>query len=308
MKITDLLQSGRFVVTGEVAPPKGTDVSVMLEEARPLAGWVDAVNVTDNQSAVMRLSSLAAAVKLKEAGFEPVYQLTCRDRNRLALQSDLLGAGALGIRNVLLLTGDYVNKGDHPDAKPVYDLDSVQLIACAKALTEGGDMVGNALAGKADICLGAVVSPGTEPAQAQIIKLGKKVAVGASFIQTQAVYDVEEFARFLQAARDYGIAVPVLAGIVMLKSAAMARYMNSKVPGVRVPESLIRELEAAPKEKRSEVSVGITVRLINELRDLVAGVHLMPLGWTHLVPEVLHRAGIRPGEGMEGNTQFSAAR
>lgn len=294
MKLTDRIKSGDFVVTGEVAPPKGTDVSNMLEEARPLAGLVDAVNVTDNQSAVMRLSSLAAAVKLKEAGFAPVYQLTCRDRNRLALQSDLLGAAALGIENVLLLTGDYVNKGDNPDAKAVYDLDSVQLIQCAQGLTEGRDMVGNKLQGAADLCLGAVVSPGTEPAEGQIIKLGKKVAVGASFIQTQAVYDVEEFARFLKAVKDFGIEVPILAGIVMLKSAAMARYMNSNVPGVKVPDDIMRELEETPKEKMKETSVRITVRLIKELRGLVSGVHLMPMGWTHLVPEILSAAQLRP--------------
>jgi 5,10-methylenetetrahydrofolate reductase len=299
MKLTDRIKSGDFVVTGEVAPPKGTDVSAMLEEARPLAGLVDAVNVTDNQSAVMRLSSLAAAVKLKEAGFAPVYQLTCRDRNRLALQSDLLGAAALGIENVLLLTGDYVNKGDNPDAKAVYDLDSVQLIQCARGLTEGRDMVGNKLQGRADFCLGAVVSPATEPAEAQIIKLAKKIGVGASFIQTQAVYDVAEFARFLQAVRDYGITAPVLAGIVMLKSAAMARYMNRNVPGVKVPDNLIRELEETPKEKLKENSVRITVRLINELRGLVSGVHLMPLGWTKLVPEVLRLAGLAPGSGVK---------
>lgn len=294
MKITDLIRQGRFVVTGEVAPPKGTDVSAMLAEARHLDGWVDAVNVTDNQSAVMRLCSLAAAATLKEAGFNPVYQLTCRDRNRLALQSDLLGAAALGIENVLLLTGDYVNKGDEPDAKPVYDLDSVQLVRCARDLVAGRDMAGNQLQGSPDLCLGAVVSPGTEPAEAQIIKLGKKVAVGASFIQTQAVYDVEEFARFMGAVRDYGIEVPVLAGLVLLKSAAMARYMNRNVPGVRVPASLIRELEETPKDRLREASTRITARLVGELRDLVQGVHLMPLGWTDLVPDVLRAVGIEP--------------
>ena len=294
MKLTDLFQAGRFVVTGEVSPPKGTDVSGMLAEARGLTGWVDAVNVTDNQSAVMRLSSLAAAAKLKEAGITPVYQLTCRDRNRLALQSDLLGAAAFGIENVLLLTGDYVNKGDHPDAKPVYDFDSVQLIQCAKGLNEGRDMAGNQLQGRADFCLGAVVSPGTEPVEAQIIKLAKKVKVGASFIQTQAVYDAVELARFLAMVKDYGIQVPVMAGIVMLKSAAMARYMNSKVPGVKVPEKLIQELEATPKEKLEETSVRITVRLIEELKPYVAGIHLMPLGWTRLVPETLRQAGLGP--------------
>ena len=294
MKLTDLFQAGRFVVTGEVSPPKGTDVAGMLSEARGLAGWVDAVNVTDNQSAVMRLSSLAAAAELKEAGITPVYQLTCRDRNRLALQSDLLGAAAFGIENVLLLTGDYVNKGDHPDAKPVFDFDSVQLIGCARDLVKGRDMAGNTLQGRPDFCLGAVVSPGTEPVEAQIIKLAKKVKAGASFIQTQAVYDGAELARFLAMVKDYGAQVPVIAGIVMLKSAAQARYMNRNVPGVKVPESLIQELEATPKDKLEETSVRITVRLIEELRPHVAGIHLMPLGWTRLVPEVLDQAELGP--------------
>lgn len=292
MKITDLLDEGRFVVTGEVSPPKGTDVSGMLAEARLLDGWVDAVNVTDNQSAVMRLSSLAAAVKLQEAGITPVYQITCRDRNRLALQSDLLGAAAFGIENVLLLTGDYVNKGDHPDAKAVYDLDSVQLIGCARSLLGGRDYVGNDLVGKPDFCIGAVVSPGTEPVEAQIIKLAKKVKAGASFIQTQAVYDAAQLAHFLDMVRDYGIQVPVLAGIVMLKSAGMARYMNNNVPGVNVPDAMIRELQSTPKEKLEEVSVRLTAGLIAEFKPLVAGIHLMPLGWTRLVPEVLGQSGL----------------
>jgi len=294
MKLTDLFQAGRFVVTGEVAPPKGTDVAEMLAQARLLEGWVDAVNVTDNQSAVMRLGSLAAAAKLAAAGMTPVYQLTCRDRNRLALQSDLLAAAVLGIENVLLLTGDFVNKGDHPDAKPVYDLDSVQLIDCARGLVEGRDMAGNALTGSPGFCIGAVVSPGTEPAEGQVIKLAKKVRAGASFIQTQAVYDAAELARFLALVRDYGIEVPVMAGLVMLKSAAMARYMNTNVPGVKVPEDIVGELEATPKAQLEEACVRQTARLIGELRPLVSGIHLMPLGWTRLVPEVLRQAGLEP--------------
>jgi len=288
MKLSALFEQGRFVVTSEVGPPKGSDVSGMLREAAPLSGVVDAVNVTDNQSAVMRLGSLAAAHLLKENGFEPVYQLTCRDRNRLALQSDLLSAAALGLENVLCLTGDHVTSGDHREAKPVYDLDSVQLLQIARTMGEGRDAAGNRLAGKADFCLGAVAHPGAEPQGPQMVKLEKKVRAGARFIQTQAVFEPEMFARF--ASRASSLGVPILAGVLLVKSKAMARYLNEKVPGVHVPEGFVAQLADGPADRRKETAVRLAVRLIRELRPLCAGVHIMPLGWTDLVPEIV--AGI----------------
>ncbi|OAT85000.1 methylenetetrahydrofolate reductase [Desulfotomaculum copahuensis] len=288
MKLSSLFAQGKFVVTSEVGPPKGTDVSGMLAEAEHLKGVVDAVNVTDNQSAVMRLGSLTASHLLKQKGFEPVFQLTCRDRNRLALQSDLLSAAVLGIENVLCLTGDHVHAGDHPQAKPVYDFDSVQLLRTARELCNGFDAAGNQLDGKPDFCLGAVVNPGADPLEPQLIKLEKKIKAGAQFIQTQAVFDPAVFEKFIKQASSFG--VPVVAGIVLLKSAGMGRYMNENVSGVNVPDSLLREMADLPAEKRKEKSAAIAVKLIKELKQMCAGVHIMPLGWTDLVPGIVSAA------------------
>ncbi|PIU51106.1 5,10-methylenetetrahydrofolate reductase, partial [Candidatus Desantisbacteria bacterium CG07_land_8_20_14_0_80_39_15] len=203
--LKDTLKEGRFVVTSEVGPPKGTDIHKLMEEAEILRNKVIAINVTDIQSAVMRLGSMAVCHLLKEKGLEPVFQMVCRDRNRLALQSDLLSASVLGIENVLCLTGDYPTLGDHPQTKPVYDLDSVQLLAAAKGLCEGQDMAGNALEGKPDFFLGAVVTPGTDPVEPQIIKMEKKIKVGAQFFQTQAVYEVDKFAIFMEKVKHFGV-------------------------------------------------------------------------------------------------------
>jgi len=291
MKLTELFAKGKFVVTSEIGPPKGVDVQEMLEVAELLKGRVDALNVTDQQSSVMRLGSLASCHLLKEKGVEPVFQITCRDRNRIALQSDLLSAYVLGIRNVLCLTGDYVTLGDHPDAKPVFDLDSVSLLMAAKRLQEGYDLAGNELAGKPDFCLGAVVTPGAEPLEPQIIKMEKKVKAGAQFFQTQAVYEPRKFEEFMKQIEHLN--VPVMVGIVLLKSAGMARFMNSNVAGVHVPDILIREMEEAKNRKaRVERSIEIAARLIKEMKDLCQGVHIMPIGWERLVPAVLDAAGL----------------
>ena len=288
MKLTELFARGKFVVTSEIGPPKGVNVQEMLEVADLLKGRVDAVNITDQQSSVMRLGSLASCHLLKERGIEPVFQITCRDRNRIALQSDLLSAYALGIENVLCLTGDYVALGDHPDAKPVFDLDSVSLLVAAKRLQEGYDLAGNELAGKPDFCLGAVVTPGAEPLEPQIIKMEKKVRAGAQFFQTQAVYDPRRFEEFMGQVKH--LKVPVMVGIVLLKSAGMARFMNKNVAGVHVPESLIEEMEEAT-DRRAK-SIEIAARLIREMKDLCQGVHIMPIGWERLVPAVLDAAGL----------------
>ena len=283
--LKEKLEKGDFVVTSEVGPPKGVNIEPYLEEADRLKGKVTAINVTDIQSAVMRLGSLAVCHLLKERGIEPVYQLVTRDRNRLALQSDLLSAYVLGIENVLCLTGDHHVLGDHPQAKPVYDLDSVQLLKAAKRLNEGEDMVGNPLEGRPQLFLGAVVNPGIEPLEPQIIKMEKKVSAGARFFQTQPVYEVDKFARFVEKVKDLG--VPILAGIVLLKSAKMAKYMNENVPGVNVPQELIEEMASVSKEDRPKKSVEIAVRLIRKLKPLCQGIHIMPLGWDRYVPDIL---------------------
>ena len=288
MKLTELFKAGKFVITSEVGPPKGTDVKEMLENAELLKPRVDALNITDQQSSVMRLGSLVCAHLLKERGIEPIYQLTCRDRNRIALQSDLLSAWVLGVENVLCLTGDHVSLGDHPEAKPVFDLDSVSLLATAKRLIEGYDLAGNELEGKPDFCLGAVVTPGAEPLELQLIKMEKKVQAGAEFFQTQAVFEPEKFAEFMDQAK--ALNVPVIAGIILLKSAKMARFMNENIAGVYVPEHLIAEMEEA--EDRVKKGIEIAARIIREIKGLCQGVHIMPLGWERHVPAVLDAAGL----------------
>ena len=288
MTFTEKIAAKKFVVTTEVEPPKGVDVKGMLDDAMLVKGRVDAMNVTDQQSSIMRLGSLAVCRLLMDRGIEPIFQLTCRDRNRIALQSDLLSASVLGIENVLLLTGDYPTLGDHPEAKPVFDLGSVQLLEAARTLQEGKDMKGNLLKGAPRFCMGAVVNPGADPLEPEIIKMEQKAEAGAQFFQTQAVYDIDQFKRFADASKH--IKVPVLAGIVLLKSAGMARYLNKSVAGVFVPDNIINEIEAA--KDRTAVSIDIAVRLIKALKPMCGGIHIMPIGWGKKVPMVLDAAGL----------------
>ena len=291
MSLKSRLEAGKFVITAEVGPLKGTDITEIEEVAELLRGRVDAANVTDQQSSVMRLGSLAVCHLLKDRGLEPVLQMTCRDRNRLALQSDLLSAHVLGIENVLALTGDLPALGDQPQAKPVYDLDSVQLLWVINRLNEGYDMVGNELQGKTNFFAGAVVTPGADTEakrELQLIKMEKKIAVGARFFQTQAVYDSNTFAEFTK--RVEGFNVPVLAGIIPLKSAGMARFMNKNVAGVFVPEELIDKMAKA--EDRAAAGIEIAAKLIKELKDICHGVHIMAIGWEKRVPAILDAAGL----------------
>jgi len=288
LTLKEKLQAGKFVLTSEIGPPKGIETRVLLEDAELIRGRVDGINVTDLQSSVMRLGSLAVCSLLKQKGFEPIFQMTCRDRNRLALQSDLLSTAALGMENVLILTGDYTTLGDHPEAKPVFDLDSVQLLQVARKLEQGFDMKGNKLIGAAPkFCLGAVVNPGADPLEPQIMKMEKKIDAGAEFFQTQAVYDVKIFENFLSKIKH--LKVPILAGIVLLKSAGMAKYMNKNVAGVFVPDNLIKEMEET-KDKVTK-SVEIASQLIKELKPMCQGIHVMPIGWDKVVPKVLDAAG-----------------
>ena len=290
MTFCDKVKSGKFLVTSEIGPPKGIDLKEMLEDAKLIKNKVDAINVTDLQSSVMRVGSLAVCHLLKEDGIEPIFQLTCRDRNRLALQSDLLSAAALGLENTLLLTGDYPTLGDHPEAKPVFDIGSVQLIEVARTLQEGKDMKGNPLKGAPKFCIGAVVNPGADPLEPEVMKMALKVREGAQFFQTQAVYDVGLFKKFLEEVKKNDIKTTIMAGIVLLKSAGMARFMNKNVAGVFVPDNLIKEMEEA--KDKSAKSIEIAARLIKELKPLCQGIHIMPIGWDKKVPLVLNAAGL----------------
>jgi len=289
-RLKQALESGRFVVTGEIGPPKGVSLDKCLHDAEMLRENVTAINVTDLQSAVLRIGSLAVSTRLIERGLEPVFQLTCRDRNRLALQSDLLSAWALGIENALCLTGDHPILGDHTEAKPVYDLDSVQLLKAASTLNQGHDMAGHELESMPGFFLGAVVTPAAEPVEPQIIKMKKKIEAGARFFQTQAVYEPEKFEHFMNQVQRFE--VPVIAGIVILKSAAMARFMNANVAGISVPENIIQEMDGAAKEDRKKKAVEISARVIRQIKPFCQGVHIMPLGWDDLVPQVIKEADL----------------
>ena len=292
MRITELFDNGEFVVTAEVGPPKGIDASHVVEEAKEYLSGITAVNVTDNQSSVMRMGSLPACVMLKNAGLTPILQLTCRDRNRIALQSELLGAAALGIENILCLTGDHTKMGDHPGAKPVFDLDSVSLLHTAAQLEKGVDLAGNPLVGEAPkFAKGAVVSPCSDSVDAQLAKMERKVMAGAEYFQTQAVFDSEKFISFMEKAKEFG--KPVQLGVIIPKSAGMAKFMNKNVAGVHVPQWMIDEL-AADKEKAKAGITGVELaaKVIKECRPYCQGLHIMALGWEAKVPELLKLAGI----------------
>ncbi len=289
MGMREVIQSGEFLVTAEVAPPKGTHLDHALEEAELVRGRVHGINVTDLQSAVTRASSLGMCIRLLEAGHHPLLQVVCRDRNRLSLQSELLTAAAFGITDFLALTGDHTTLGDDARAMPVFDLDSVQLIQAARALEQGHDLGGNELEGDPpSFCVGCVVNPGAEPLEPQLMKLRKKLHAGAEFVQTQAVYDPARFEYFMEQVGDIG--VPIMAGIVILKSAGMARFMNKNVAGVSVPEGLIDRMANTDDKKRETRE--ITIELIQALRPMCQGVHIMPLGWMHVVPPVLDACGL----------------
>jgi 5,10-methylenetetrahydrofolate reductase len=286
------LESGKFVVTSEVAPPKGTNLEKTIHHIELLKDKVDAMNVTDHQSSVMRFPSLGGALLVKEMGGEPILQMTCRDRNRLALQADLLFAASRGINNVLCLTGDAVVLGDHKEAKGVFDLDSSQLLATIKRLEKGKDLGGNDLDGRVSFCSGAIVTPEADPIEPQLIKFEKKIEAGAEFIQTQAVYDLDNFKQFMKYAKQFP--VKILAGIILLTSAPMARFMNKNVAGVNVPQDLIDEMSSAPKGRAIGKGVEIAGRMIKRVHDeeMCDGVHIMAIGKEELVPEIMAAGGL----------------
>lgn len=287
MTLKEAIKSNKFIITAEIAPPKGVDIEALLESAEILRGVVDAVNVTDNQRAIMRLSSISFCSKLAQKGFDPILQMTCRDKNALALQSDILGAYVLGIRNILALSGDYPNHSDQPGVKPVFDLDSVQLVSLIKKLDSGEDLGGNKLSGKPFFTVGAVVNPGSDPLEPQIIKLQKKIEAGAEFIQTQVVYDVDKFKKFLKEAKIQP-KVKVLVGIFPLRSYKMATFVNENVPGVSVPDKILKRIEKA-KDPLKE-GLDISVEIIEELKPICAGIHFMTLNHLEEIPDIIKRA------------------
>jgi 5,10-methylenetetrahydrofolate reductase len=286
MSLADSLGSGAFTVTAEICPPRGTDTGEFLAKARLLKGRIAAANVTDNQRAVMRLSSLACSVLLLKEGVEPVFQMTCRDRNRLALQSDILGAWALGIRNILALTGDHVSFGDHREAKAVYDIDSVQLVGLIEGLNRGRNMKDVELRGGTGFNIGAVVAPEADPWEPEEMKFEKKINAGARFFQTQAVFDMERFKRFFEGAERRGC--KVLCGILLLKSAKMADYLNANVPGVNVPRPLIDELAGSSDQLRKGIE--IASRQLRELKTFCHGAHIMAIGREECVVDIMDGA------------------
>ena len=286
----EALDSGKFVITSEVAPPKGTNLEKFKHHIELLKDKVDAMNVTDHQSSVMRYPSLGGALLVKEMGGEVILQMTCRDRNRLALQADLLFANSRGINNVLCLTGDSIILGDHKQAKSVFDLDSSQLLETIRTLEKGKDLGGNDLDGTVSFCAGAIVTPEADPIAPQLIKFEKKIEAGAEFIQTQAVYDLDKFKEFVDYARQF--TTKILAGIILLTSAPMARFMNKNIAGVSVPQDLIDEMASAPKGQALATGIEIAGRMIKRIHDekMCDGVHIMAIGKEETVPDIMAQA------------------
>lgn len=282
-RLAKAINAGEFVVTSELNPPKGVDLSVIIERAESLGSAVNAFNITDSHAARMSMCPLAVAHLLMDRGIEPIMQMTSRDRNRIALQGDLLGAAALGVPNIVFMGGDPPKVGDHPDAPGVYDILSAQLLEVASGLCEGRDMQGNPLTGAPDLFLGAVVNPGATDVATEIDKMKAKVDAGAQFLQSQAVYDSASFENFMNAAA--GVDVKVLCGVILLKSAKMARFMNESIPGIHVPEALIAEFDEA--QDKGAKSVEIAARVINAIKPMCHGVHIMPLGWEEKIPALL---------------------
>lgn len=298
--LREALAEGRFAVTAEIGPPRGADPASVERKAGLLRGWVDAANLTDNQGARVRMSSLGASVLCQRAGLAPIMQLTCRDRNRMALQSDLLAAGALGVPHVLLLTGDHPRHGDHPEAMPVFDLDGVQLVWAARTLRDDGVLMsGEQLSARPDWLIGTVENPFAPPTALRAGRSAKKVEAGAEFVQTQYVFDVEAFERWMAGLRDLGVTerCAVLAGVGPIRSPRALNMLSDGVPGVHVPDGVARRLRGVPADRFAEEGVRLCVETIQRLAEVpgVAGVHLMAFGFEHGLPDILGRAGVGPG-------------
>jgi len=294
-----VFEKGEFAVTAELGPPKGNDVEVVYEKAKYLKGIVDAVNVTDNQTAIVRMSSIATSKIIMDLGLEPVMQMTCRDRNRIGMQSDIFGATALGIKNCLCLTGDHQRFGNEIYSKNVYDLDSIQLLSVLKTMRdEGKTLGGEEVEGDVKLFLGAAANPFGDPFEFRVIRLAKKVKAGADFIQTQVIYDMDRFREWMKMVRDMGLheRTHIMAGVMPLKSGGMARYMAKNVAGVTIPDEIVKRMVAAPKGKGAAEGIKICIETIEQLKEIegIHGVHIMALEWEHRVPEICEAAGLLP--------------
>lgn len=300
-----ILEAGTFAVTAECGPPKGSDVEVVKKKIGHLKGFVDACNVTDNQTSIVRMSSIAACALMLGMGVEPIMQMTTRDRNRIALQSDILGAYALGIKNMLCLSGDHQSFGNQPTAKNVYDLDSIQLIQAVKKMRDEGKLIsGDDIEGKPSMFIGAAENPFADPFEFRVRRLAKKARAGADFIQTQCIYNIDKFEKWMKMLCDEGLEgkIRILAGITPMKSVGMANYMKKKVAGMDVPDELIDRLKKAGKEKAKDEGVNICVETIQRVKEIkgVAGIHLMAIEWEEMVPIIVERAGLLPRPKMNG--------
>ena len=298
-KIEKIWEAGGFIVTSECGPPRGADGDVIRRKGEFLRGVVDGVNVTDNQTSMVRMSSLSACVILKGMGLEPILQMVCRDRNRIALQSDILGAAALGINNMLCLSGDHQKFGDHPQGKNVYDIDSIQLIQTVCQMRDEGKFLGgDEIKGKPVIFIGAAENPFADPFEIRAARLGKKVKAGCQFIQTQCIYNIEKFSRWMGMVCDRGLheKCAILAGVTPMKSVGMARYMKNNVPGMDVPDDMIERMKGTPKEKQAEEGIKICVESIEKLKEIpgVRGIHIMAIEWEEKVAEIVKAAGLLP--------------
>lgn len=295
-----ILAAGHLAVTSECGPPRNGNSNVVQKKAAMIRDYVDAINVTDNQTAVVRQCSLAACIRLKLMGIDPVLQMVTRDRNRIAIQSDLLGATSFGIYNVLCLTGDHQKFGDHPNSANVFDLDSTKLIQTVRMMRDEGRLLGGyeMVEGRPEMFIGAAENPFADPFEIRVFRLAKKVAAGAQFIQTQCIYNMEKFKLWMKGVCDMGLheQVAILAGITPMKNVGMARYMKNRVPGIDVPDAIVKRLAGVPKEKQAEEGINISLEQIAELREVegVRGFHIMAIEWEEKVPEIVERAGLYP--------------
>ena len=295
-----VLEAGHFAVTAEIGPPQNADAEEVKEKAHILRGYIDACNVTDGQTAVVRMSSTAGAMLGKEMGLDPVVQMTCRDRNRIALQMDILGMAALGLNNIVCLTGDYVSFGDHPQAKSVHDIDSIQLLKMVKdmrdeAILQNGEEIKGVVP---RLYIGAAVNPFADPLEYRVNRLAKKIAAGADFVQTQLVYNLPKFEKWMEMVRDRGLhkKVKILAGVTPIKSIGAAKYMKTRVPGLDVPDEVIERFQNTPKEDRAQEGINMAIETIKKLKDIegIAGVHIMAIEWEKAVPQIVEKSGLSP--------------
>jgi methylenetetrahydrofolate reductase (NADPH) len=294
-----MLEKGEFAVTSECGPPRGADAEVIKKKGELLKGTVDAINVTDNQTSVVRMSSLSSCILLKQMGIDATLQMVTRDRNRIAIQSDFLGAAALGINNILCLSGDHQKFGDHSTAKNVYDMDSVHLIQTVKHMRDEGKFLGgDELKGVPRLFIGAAANPFADPFESRVVRLAKKVAAGVQFIQTQCIFNLERFGEWMELVRDRGLheKVHILGGVTPMKSVGMANYMKNMVPGMDVPDELIARIKGVEKDKRAEEGVKIAIETIQQLKEMegVHGVHIMAIEWEEMVPRIAEEAGLLP--------------